>query len=113
MIDRPEVEVKRNIIHSGVKIESEMSCIVSANPPAIIKWFKDDKEIIHKKGLITIHHGPLKRTDDDKQTMKTKHVLKILHTSMEDFGMYKCVAENTLGNETRYITLSGNCCYII
>ncbi|XP_012220072.1 neurotrimin-like [Linepithema humile] len=96
----PELEVKRNMIHSGTGIESEMTCIVSANPPAIMKWFKDDKEIIHKKGSIVIHHGSMKNN-------KTKHVLKILHTSVKDFGEYRCVAENFLGNETKYITLTG------
>lgn len=101
MTDRPEVEVKRNNVHSGIGIESELTCIVSANPPAIIKWFKDDKELIYKKGSIIIHHGVMKNN-------KTKHVLKISHTSIRDFGEYKCTAENPLGKETRNMTLTGN-----
>lgn len=99
---RPEIEVKQSIIHSGINVESEMTCIVSANPTAIIKWFKDGKELIHKKGSISLHHGAMKNN-----TLKIKHVLKITHTSIEDFGEYKCTAENILGNETKYITLTG------
>jgi len=105
MTDRPEIEVKRNVIHSGIDIKSEITCIVSANPPAIIKWFKDGKEIIHKKGLITLNH-------EQTKSNKTKYNLKILHTSMKDFGEYKCVAENILGNDTKSFILTGNCCYI-
>lgn len=106
MTDRPELEVERNIIHSGLGIESEIMCTVSANPPAIIKWFKDDKEIIHKKGSILINHGTMKNNENN-------HTLKIVHTSTKDFGEYTCIAENVLGKEIRYITLTGNYCYII
>jgi hypothetical protein len=105
MTDRPEIEVKRNVIHSGIGIESEIVCIVSANPQAIVKWFKDGKEIIHKKGSITLNHGQTKNN-------KTKYYLKILHTSTKDFGDYKCTAENNLGNDTRSLILTGNCCCI-
>ncbi|CAL1674798.1 unnamed protein product [Lasius platythorax] len=96
----PEIEVKRHIVHSGESIESEMTCIVSAYPEAIITWYKDGKEITHKKGSIVLHHGVMKGN-------KTKHVLKILHTSMQDFGEYECRAENSVGRDTKSITLTG------
>ncbi|XP_050456119.1 hemicentin-1-like isoform X2 [Cataglyphis hispanica] len=96
----PEIEVKRNVVHSGEGIESEMTCIVSAHPEAVIKWFKDDKEISYKKGSIVIHHGVMKNN-------KTKHVLKIIHTSTQDFGEYKCRAQNVIGQTTKSIILTG------
>jgi hypothetical protein len=100
-IDVPEIEVKRNVVHSGTGIESEMTCIVSAYPEAIIKWYKGDKEIVQKKGIM-MHHGIMKGN-------RTKHVLKILHTSSRDFGDYKCSAENAIGKDSKLITLTGNC----
>ncbi|EZA50343.1 Lachesin [Ooceraea biroi] len=96
----PEIEVKRNIVHSGAGIESEMTCIVSAYPEAIITWYKGDKEIMHKKGSIVMHHGVMKNN-------KTKHVLKVLHTLPRDFGEYKCRAQNTIGQDTKSIILTG------
>ncbi|KAL6439135.1 hypothetical protein ACFW04_003829 [Cataglyphis niger] len=96
----PEIEVKRNVVHSGEGIESEMTCIVSAHPEAAIKWFKDNKEVTHKKGSIVMHHGVMKNN-------KTKHVLKIIHTSMQDFGEYKCRAQNIIGQNTKSINLTG------
>lgn len=106
MTDVPEIEVKRHIVHSGESIESEMTCIVSAYPEAIITWYKDGKEITHKKGSIVLHHGVMKGN-------KTKHVLKILHTSMQDFGEYECRAENSVGRDTKSIILTGNYYYVI
>lgn len=96
----PEIEVKKHIVHSGENIESEMTCIVSAYPEAIITWYKDGKEIMHKKGSVVMQHGIMKGN-------KTKHVLKIWHTSMKDFGEYKCRAENTIGKDTKSIILTG------
>lgn len=104
--DVPEIEVKRNVVHTGEGIESEMTCIVSASPEAIIKWYKDNKEIIHKKGGIVMHHGVMKNN-------KTKHVLKIIHTSMQDFGEYKCRAQNSIGEDIKSIILTGNYYYVI
>lgn len=105
MTDIPEVEVKKDIVHTGESIDSEMTCIVSAYPEALITWYKDGKEIIHKKGSIMLHHGIMKGN-------KTKHVLKILHTSIKDFGTYKCRAENTIGQDSKSIILTGSHYYI-
>lgn len=99
--DAPEIEVKKDIVYSGEGIESEMTCIVSSYPEAIIRWHKDGTEIIHKKGSIGLHHGIMKNN-------KTKHVLKIFHTSKHDFGKYECEASNNLGIDRKSIILTGN-----
>lgn len=105
MTDIPEIEVKKDKVYTGESIESEMQCIVSAYPEALITWYKDGKEITHKKGLVVMHHGIMKGN-------KTKHVLKILHTSKKDFGEYKCRAQNRIGEDTKSILLTGNHYYI-
>lgn len=97
----PEIEVKKRIVHSGEGIESEMTCIVSAYPEALITWHKDGKEIVQKKGRVEMHHGFIMKGN------KTKHVLKILHTSKENFGEYECRAENTIGKDIKSIMLTG------
>lgn len=97
--------MKKNIVHTGESIESEMTCIVSAYPEAIITWHKDGREITHKKGSIVMHHGNMKGN-------KTKHVLKILHTSMQDFGEYECRAHNKIGQDKKIILLTGNDYYV-
>ncbi|XP_025158571.1 neurotrimin isoform X3 [Harpegnathos saltator] len=97
---RPEVEAKKSMVHSGTGVESEMMCIVSAYPKAIIKWYKDDKEITQKKGSAVLYHGEMKGN-------RTKYILRILHTTEQDFGEYKCVAQNTIGRDSETIRLTG------
>lgn len=101
MTDEPKIEVERSVVYSGAGMESEMTCIVSAYPEAIIMWYKDDKKLTHKKGSIMMHHGITMKGN------KTKHVLKILHTSARDFGEYKCRALNTMGQNSKSIILTG------
>ncbi|XP_032673698.1 lachesin-like isoform X2 [Odontomachus brunneus] len=96
----PEVEAKKSMVHSGTGIESELMCIVTAYPKAIIKWSKDNKEITQKKESIIMHHGEMKGN-------KTKHTLKILHTMEQDFGDYKCSAQNSIGRDSKTIRLTG------
>lgn len=100
MADEPKLEVEKSIVYSGAGMESEMTCIVSAYPEALITWYKGDKKLTQKKGHLIMHHGPMKGN-------KTKHVLSILHTSVRDFSEYKCHAENTLGYDTKSILLTG------
>jgi len=97
----PEIEVKRNVVHSGTGIESEMTCIVSAYPEAIITWYKGDKEILEQKGIVHMQHGIMKGN-------RTKHVMKIVHTLSRDFGDYRCHAKNSVGEDSKLITLTGN-----
>ncbi|XP_012527612.1 neurotrimin isoform X2 [Monomorium pharaonis] len=96
---KPKVEVEKSIVYTGTGIESELTCIVSAYPEAVITWYKEDKKLVQRKGLV-MHHGVMKGN-------KTKHVLSILHTSGRDLSEYKCRAENIIGHGTKSILLTG------
>lgn len=96
--------MKRKVVHSGIGIESELVCIVSAHPEAITKWYRNDKELTHKKNEIVMHRGETKAN-------KIKHILKITHTKPRDFGEYKCHAENHYGQSEKIITLLGKYFY--
>lgn len=95
----PKIEVEKSIVYSGTGIESEITCIVSGYPDAVVTWYRDDRQLISKKGLIMRH--------DPMEGNKTKHVLSITHTMIRDFGYYTCRAENTLGSDTKSIFLTG------
>lgn len=97
---KPKIEVDR-IVYSGAGIESEITCIVSAHPAAVVTWLKDDKRLTQKKSSIMIYHRTIPNSN------KTKHILKILHTSARDFGEYKCHADNTIGYVIKSIILTG------
>lgn len=95
-IDAPEIETKGKWVHTGVGVESRLSCIVHAHPHANVTWFKDQKRILPKKNSIELKGN------------KTRYVLDILHTQLEDLANYTCVAENKLGRTEKTISLTGN-----
>ncbi|XP_066597949.1 lachesin-like [Prorops nasuta] len=90
----PEIETDYDVQHTGIGIESQLTCIVHANPIATVKWLKDQKEILPKKGKVIMRDN------------KTRHTLHIQHTSAHDLGQYTCTATNDLGESSTTITLS-------
>ncbi|XP_011863765.1 PREDICTED: lachesin-like isoform X1 [Vollenhovia emeryi] len=96
---KPRIKVEKNVAYSGTGMESELACIVSAYPAARVSWYKGDKQIPNKKG--TMH------TEIPMKGNKTKHILKIFHTSTRDFGDYRCKAENNLGYDIKSVLLTG------
>lgn len=91
----PEIETKGKWVHTGLGVESRLTCIVHAHPHATVTWLKDKQEVLPKKGSVEIRSN------------KTKHYLDILHTEKEHFGNYTCVAENKLGRAEKSIILTG------
>ncbi|KAK2582619.1 hypothetical protein KPH14_004905 [Odynerus spinipes] len=90
----PEIEVERETVHTGTGVESEITCIVHAHPRANVIWYKNQKEL-PKKAKIS------------RKNYKSRHSLKIMHTSEEDFGDYTCVARNEYGQTSKTISLTG------
>lgn len=91
----PEIETKGKWVHTGLGVESRLTCIVHAHPHGKVTWFKDQEKVVPKKGTIEIHGN------------KTRHILEIMHTTKEDLGEYTCVAENKLGRAEETISLTG------
>ncbi|KAL2717682.1 neurotrimin-like isoform X3 [Vespula squamosa] len=90
----PEIEVEREIVHTGAGVESEITCIVHAHPPANVTWYKNQKEL-PKRGRIS------------RKENKLRYTLRIMHTSEQDLGEYTCQAKNELGQANRTISLTG------
>ncbi|XP_076375756.1 opioid-binding protein/cell adhesion molecule homolog [Megalopta genalis] len=91
----PEIEDKKESVHTGLGVESELMCVIHAHPSPRVHWYKDQKEVQAQAGKIEM------RTD------KNRHILKILHTEEQDLGKYKCVAVNNLGKTEKIFTLTG------
>ena len=91
----PEVEAKKDVVHTGLRIESELTCIVHAHPHAKVTWYKDRSEIHPEMGTI------------EMKEEKSRHTLRILHTEQKDLGVYTCVAKNRMGQGQKAISLTG------
>ncbi|XP_076641151.1 neurotrimin isoform X2 [Halictus rubicundus] len=91
----PEIEAKKETVHTGLEVESELTCVIHAHPAPRVHWYKDQKEVRPQAGKI------------EMKTEKNHHILKILHTEQEDLGKYTCVAVNELGKTEKIFVLTG------
>ncbi|EEB18285.1 limbic system-associated membrane protein precursor, putative [Pediculus humanus corporis] len=90
----PEVEVERSWVHSGEGFEAQLVCIVHADPPSDVLWYRD-----------TLRLDTTERRSFE--TRGSRHTLIIRKVQASDFGNYSCVADNTLGKMRQYLQLSG------
>ncbi|XP_063236221.1 neurotrimin-like [Bacillus rossius redtenbacheri] len=90
----PEIEVERSWVHSGEGYEAQLVCIVHAEPPAEMVWYRD-----------TLRLDPTdRRIMEVRGSRRTLIIRKVQHS---DFGNYTCVADNALGKARRAVELSG------
>lgn len=45
ILDAPEIEVERTLIHTGVGYEAQLICIVHAEPLPHVIWYKDTTQL--------------------------------------------------------------------
>ncbi|KAF6771871.1 hypothetical protein AHF37_09234 [Paragonimus kellicotti] len=78
-------------VHVGGNIT--FSCVMSSNPPAQIRWLKDEKDIYSA-------------LPQDRFTISPDgSTLTLLHVNMEDQGEFKCIATNIPGSWNYRYTL--------
>lgn len=94
----PEIDMKKDTtVHTGLGVDSELTCLIHARPSPRVHWYKDHKEIRPQAGRFEM------RMD------KNRHILKIVRTDYDDLGKYKCVAVNDLGRTEKTLVLT-DCC---
>ncbi|XP_065344110.1 protein amalgam isoform X1 [Cloeon dipterum] len=90
----PEIEVERNWVHSGEGYEAQLVCIVHAEPPAEVLWYRDTLRLDTTERMYSESRG-------------SRHTLFIRKVDASDFGNYSCAADNALGKSRQYLELSG------
>jgi len=71
----------------------QLNCVVKSYPEATVAWSRNDGALPERAEIL----------DEGG-----KHILRIAATSQKDIGVYKCSAENSIGNSDASIDLSGN-----
>ena len=92
--DEPEVSAERSIVLGGLSLSSELTCVVYADPPADVVWYRE-----------TMRLDP-----NGKRYMESrgsKHTLIVRKIEKEDFANYSCYATNTLGRAKAFVYLRG------
>ncbi|XP_037043839.1 uncharacterized protein LOC119079866 [Bradysia coprophila] len=92
--DAPEIEVERPFVHTGVGYEAQLICIVHAEPPPHVIWYKETTQL----GTTEQH---------SQQNRGNRHSLIIRNVTYSDLGNYTCQGANNLGKDRASLTLSG------
>ncbi|XP_065202669.1 limbic system-associated membrane protein-like isoform X2 [Planococcus citri] len=90
----PEIEVEKDWVHTGEGREAELVCIVHAEPPAEVHWYRNTLRLDITERRITENRG-------------SRHTLIIRKVHSTDFGNYSCFADNPIGKNRQFVTLSG------
>ncbi|KAL7630466.1 UNVERIFIED_CONTAM: hypothetical protein RMT77_019367 [Armadillidium vulgare] len=90
----PEIISEQAILNTGNGYEAILVCVVHGRPPPTVAWFRGDHPVSSEKHVMT-HDGA------------HRHTLTISHVNEDDFGDYKCTAENEYGRAYSTLALSG------
>jgi hypothetical protein len=90
----PEIEVERGWVHSGEGNEAQLACIVHAEPPAEVLWYRDTMRLDTTERRIMEARG-------------SRHTLIIRKVQASDFANYTCMADNQIGKTRQKLELSG------
>jgi hypothetical protein len=89
------VTAERPIVLGGLGLSAELTCIVYADPPADVIWYRE-----------TMRLDPNGKRYMESRS--TKHTLIVRKVEKEDFANYSCYATNTLGRAKAFVYLRGN-----
>lgn len=122
----PEIKLEKEIVHTKTNQRVQLDCIVHSSPAATIHWFHEgqpvisDIRVVKQEGdvvslLILFINDDfnkifvLKAPNETETTYYTKkrYSLVIKTVRDADMGRYECRAENRLGYNGAFITLTG------
>jgi len=90
----PEIEAELETVHSGVNVQASLSCIVNANPSAVVRWYRDSLMLDSDNNYLREQRGSL-------------HTFIVRKVKQENFGQYTCRATNTFGKQSAHVYLTG------
>ncbi|XP_046401323.1 protein amalgam-like isoform X2 [Ischnura elegans] len=90
----PEIKIEKELVNTAEGHTSEITCTVHAEPKAKVFWYKEG---------ILLH--PSERIMETR--IGSRHTLKINDIRAEDFGVYTCTANNSIGRNKMVAELSG------
>lgn len=126
-LDQPEITVPRTVVNTGETSTAQMSCAVNSYPKPKVTWEKEQKSDGSSSWLPLVADGLNSRFEAVKLTIAAAmantaalngsvavpagptYVLKVKQVQgPQDFGKYRCKAENKLGvTYSENITLTG------
>lgn len=86
------------MVHTGLGIQSEITCTVDSFPQATVTWYYDNSQIFGAKDKFA-------KSESDES--ESNHTLVIESTEDRNFGKYTCKVANYLGRDEGTVLLTG------
>ena len=83
------------MIHTAFGDEEEIVCNVHAVPHAEVRWLKDGQTIDRTTGNVLINQK------------HSRHSLTLLNIDQTSVGQYQCTADNQMGEDSKFVKITG------
>ena len=83
-----------SVVHTGVGHQAALSCIVNANPRAVVRWYRESLLLDSDNNFLLESKGTL-------------HTFIVRQVRKENFGTFSCSASNTFGKQTAHVLVTG------
>lgn len=103
----PEVRAVVEIVHTKLSLNAQIECHVTSLPQANVHWFHHGIPVLTDNRISRQDHAHTSNGTISEYYTNTKHILIIRNVRENDFGMYDCRAENSLGTSCSTVELTG------
>lgn len=102
---KPKIKVANQLVGVNVGSDAVLECLVESWPRPLASWMGHDNTLIlpNHKYQIT----------EQVEGYRTRMRLRVLEVTEKDFGAFKCVAKNTLGEKEGFIRVYGKTCLLV
>ncbi|KAF2365421.1 Immunoglobulin I-set [Trinorchestia longiramus] len=90
----PEIVTEKAIVRTGAGDRVELVCLVRGRPSPRVSWTRDGQ---------SVDHATHATASDDAH----RHTLIIRPVTEQDFGAYVCIAENSQGQKSAVVQMTG------
>ena len=96
---KPKIKVANQLIGANVGSYAVLECLVEAWPRPLASWMGQDNTLILPNHKYQI--------SEQVEGYRIKMKLRVTEVTEKDFGAFKCVAKNTLGEKEGFIRVYG------
>ena len=98
LVVQPEISLRTRVMQQALNRKTLLQCHVTAYPMARVFWEKSGRELQTEMGRYEV-------TVFEDRTNEFVLSLNIKNLRESDYGVYTCVASNSLGRATQMMTL--------